>query len=143
LEWKCQLPTIQRKPRPNSQRKPPKAHPPASARIPSAIVDIVIAAVAGLSTWYLVRPQPLLFQNEVDATPLHNLSFCERQQASLSAITNGSSIQATALPWRMNSPSEQSLEGSSPSPSSVQLAATSTKSPMEDVGVRPEAPLAR
>jgi hypothetical protein len=75
----CQLPAIQRKPRPSSRTKPPKAHPPASARIPSAIVDIVIVAVAGLSTWYLVRPQPLLFQNEVDATPLHNLSFCERQ----------------------------------------------------------------
>ena len=52
-----------------AEGKPPNAHPPASARIPSAIVDVVIAVVAGLSTWYLVRPQPLLFQNEVDAIP--------------------------------------------------------------------------
>jgi hypothetical protein len=53
----------------------------ASARIPSVIVGVVIAAVAGLSTWYLVRPQPLLFQNEVDATPFHNLSLCESRCA--------------------------------------------------------------
>jgi HlyD family secretion protein len=29
---------------------------------------LVVAAVAGLSIWYLVRPHPLLLQGEVDAT---------------------------------------------------------------------------
>ena len=37
-------------------------------RAPSIIVGLVIAAVAGLSIWYLVRPEPLLVQGEVDAT---------------------------------------------------------------------------
>ena len=37
-------------------------------RAPSIIVAMVVAAVAGLSIWYLVRPQPLLVQGEVDAT---------------------------------------------------------------------------
>src|ERR1700734_671046 len=36
--------------------------------VPSVIVGLVVAAVAGLSIWYLVRPQPLLVQGEVDAT---------------------------------------------------------------------------
>jgi len=39
-----------------------------TARAPSIIVGLVIAAVAGLSIWYLVRPEPLLVQGEVDAT---------------------------------------------------------------------------
>ena len=43
-------------------------HPP--MRVPALIVGVVIAAVAGLSIWYLVRPVPLLVQGEVDATRL-------------------------------------------------------------------------
>ena len=43
-----------------------KRHRP--ERAPSIIVGLVVAAVAGLSIWYLVRPQPLLVQGEVDAT---------------------------------------------------------------------------
>ena len=42
--------------------------PDSPSRLPSIIVGLVIAAVAGLSIWYLVRPQPLLVQGEVDAT---------------------------------------------------------------------------
>src|SRR5262249_51030036 len=39
-------------------------------RAPSIIVGCVIVAIAGLSIWFLVRPQPLLVQGEVDATRL-------------------------------------------------------------------------
>src|SRR5260370_33296618 len=42
--------------------------PAPPSRLPSIIVGLVVAAVAGLSIWYLVRPQPLLVQGEVDAT---------------------------------------------------------------------------
>src|SRR6202030_1728582 len=38
------------------------------ARAPSITVGLVVATVAALSIWYLVRPQPLLVQGEVDAT---------------------------------------------------------------------------
>jgi len=41
---------------------------PRPARAPSIIVGLVMVAVAGLSIWYLVRPEPLLVQGEVDAT---------------------------------------------------------------------------
>ena len=49
-------------------KKTPTDTRPRPARAPSIIVGLVIAAVAGLSIWYLVRPQPLLVQGEVDAT---------------------------------------------------------------------------
>src|SRR5262245_58948801 len=42
----------------------------AGMRAPSVIVAVVAAVVAGLSLWYLVRPEPLLVQGEVDATRL-------------------------------------------------------------------------
>src|SRR5260370_8541576 len=41
--------------------------PAPPSRLPSIIVGLVIAVVAGLSIWYPVRPQPLLGQGEVDA----------------------------------------------------------------------------
>ena len=56
----------QREPLP--AKKPPMDTRPRPARAPSIIVGLVIAAVAGLSIWYLVRPEPLLVQGEVDAT---------------------------------------------------------------------------
>src|SRR5262245_9811250 len=42
--------------------------PAPPSRLPSLIVGLITAAIAGLSIWYLVRPQPLLLQGEVDAT---------------------------------------------------------------------------
>src|SRR3979490_2887450 len=43
---------------------------PGASRAPSTIVGVFVAAIAGLSIWFLVRPQPLLVQGEVDATRL-------------------------------------------------------------------------
>ena len=53
---------------PRPAKQPPKA-PLSSGRIPSVIVGLVVA-IAGLSIWYLVRPEPLLVHGEVDATRL-------------------------------------------------------------------------
>ncbi len=41
-----------------------------STRAPSIVVGIVAAAVVALSVFYLLRPEPLLVQGEVDATRL-------------------------------------------------------------------------
>ena len=46
--------------------QPAKKRIPASTRLPSIIVGVVVAVVAALSIWYLVRPQPLLVQGEGD-----------------------------------------------------------------------------
>src|SRR2546429_835861 len=55
-------------PAPEPPREAGKHRLPASSRVPAIIVGVVIAAVAGLSIWYLGRPEPLLVQGEVDAT---------------------------------------------------------------------------
>src|SRR4029077_5162258 len=49
-------------------KKTPTDTRPRPARAPSIIVGLVMVAMAGLSIWYLVRPEPLLVQGEVDAT---------------------------------------------------------------------------
>jgi HlyD family secretion protein len=41
---------------------------PKASRAGAAIVALTVAAIVGLSLWYLVQPQPLLVQGEVDAT---------------------------------------------------------------------------
>ena len=51
---------------PAPETRKPRA--PAPNRVPSMIVAVVIAAVAALSIYYLVRGQPLPVQGEVDAT---------------------------------------------------------------------------
>lgn len=52
--------------KPAPQGPPPV--PPRESRAAAAIVVISIAAIIGLSLWYLVQPQPLLIQGEADAT---------------------------------------------------------------------------
>ena len=41
---------------------------PAPGRAPAIIVSLIVAAVVGLTLWYLVQPQPLTIQGEADAT---------------------------------------------------------------------------
>ncbi len=47
---------------------PPAAPPPKASKTAAIIVAIAVAAIVGLSLWYLVQPQPLLVQGEADAT---------------------------------------------------------------------------
>ena len=48
---------------------PPAAAAPSKASKAAAIiVAVTVAAIVGLSLWYLVQPQPLLVQGEADAT---------------------------------------------------------------------------
>src|SRR5262249_43490988 len=51
-----------------SSKQEPKSGTSQSARIPSIIVGLIVAAVTSLSIWYLVRPAPLLVQCEGGAT---------------------------------------------------------------------------
>jgi HlyD family secretion protein len=59
---------VQKTPDTSSDGQEKNAHSP--TRTPSIIVGIVAAAVAALSVFYLLRPEPLLVQGEVDATRL-------------------------------------------------------------------------
>ena len=49
-----------KKAEPAQATEAPKRRAAAAARLPSVIVVLVVAAVATLSLWYPVRPEPLL-----------------------------------------------------------------------------------
>jgi HlyD family secretion protein len=81
----------------------PKNKTPASARAPSIIVGIVIAAVAALSIWYLVRGEPLLVQGEVDATRLDLAARVDGRVAEI-PVVRGQNVAAGAVLVRIDNP---------------------------------------
>jgi HlyD family secretion protein len=81
----------------------PRSGAAPSARIPSIIVGLVVAAVAGLSIWYLVRPQPLLVQGEVDATRLDIAARVDGRVADI-PVVRGEDVAAGAVLVRIDNP---------------------------------------
>jgi HlyD family secretion protein len=100
-------------PAPEPPREAAKKRLPASARLPSIIVGLVVAAVASLSIWYLVRPQPLLVQGEVDATRFDIAARVEGRVGAI-PVERGQDVAAGAVLVRIDNPEtlakhEQSL----------------------------------
>jgi HlyD family secretion protein len=83
--------------------KAPPARPPAPTRIPAIIVGLIVAVIAGLSIWYLVRPQPLLVQGEVDATRLDIAARVDGRVADI-PVERGENIAAGAVLVRIDNP---------------------------------------
>jgi HlyD family secretion protein len=83
--------------------QPAKEGVPASTRLPSIIVGVVIAAVGGLSLWYLLRPQPLLVQGEVDAT---RYDIAARVDGRVGAVPveRGQNVAAGAVLVKIDNP---------------------------------------
>ena len=95
-------------PEPPAQPAPEPPRPAAKAAgagtcIPSIIVGVVIAAVAGLSIWYLVRPQPLLVQGEVDATRFDIAARVDGRVADI-PVVRGQDVAAGAVLVRIDNP---------------------------------------
>jgi HlyD family secretion protein len=88
-------------PAPEPPPRPPK--PPAFDRIPSIIVSVVIAAVAILSIWYLVRPAPLLVQGEVDATRYDIAARVDGRVGEV-PVERGQNVAAGAVLVRIDNP---------------------------------------
>jgi HlyD family secretion protein len=76
---------------------------PAPSRLPSLIVGLVIAAVVGLSIWYLVRPQPLLVQGEVDATRFDIAARVDGRVADI-PVERGQDVAANAVLVKIDNP---------------------------------------
>ena len=81
----------------------PKKQAPAASLVPSIIVGIVVAAVAGLSIWYLVRGEPLLVQGEVDATRLDIAARVDGRVAEI-PVERGQDVAAGAVLVRIDNP---------------------------------------
>src|SRR6476619_4547998 len=75
----------------------------ASARVAAIIVAPVVTAVAALSIWYLVRPQPLLVQGEVDATRLDIAARVDGRVADI-PVSRGQDVAAGAVLVRIDNP---------------------------------------
>jgi HlyD family secretion protein len=86
---------------------PSEAHkdksPPSATRVPSIIVGVVVAVVAALSIWYLVRPQPLLVQGEVDATRFDIAARVDGRVAEI-PVVRGQDVPAGAVLVRIDNP---------------------------------------
>ncbi|UCI05196.1 HlyD family secretion protein [Mesorhizobium sp. B1-1-8] len=69
-QFAAEAPLMER-PQPDPYEAEGRAAPPApprTSKVAATIVVLSVAAIVGLSLWYLVQPQPLLVQGEADAT---------------------------------------------------------------------------
>ena len=80
-----------------------KKRAPASSRGPSIVVGGVIAALAGLSIWFLVRPEPLLVQGEVDATRYDIAARVDGRVGEV-PVERGQNVPAGAVLVRIDNP---------------------------------------
>jgi HlyD family secretion protein len=81
----------------------PKRPAPSATRVPSIVVGLVATAVAGLSIWYLVRPEPLLVQGEVDATRLDIAARVDGRVADV-PVERGQNVDAGTVLVRIDNP---------------------------------------
>ena len=75
----------------------------AATRIPSIIVGAVAAIVAALSVYYLLRPEPLLVQGEVDATRLDIAARVDGRVKEV-PVERGQNVPAGAVLVRIDNP---------------------------------------
>jgi HlyD family secretion protein len=83
--------------------KAPKRASSIARHVPTAILTIAIAAIAGLSIWYLVRPEPLLLQGEVDATRLDIAARVDGRVQEI-PVVRGQNVGAGAVLVRIDNP---------------------------------------
>src|SRR5262245_903230 len=88
---------------PARAKKQPVETQPRPARAPTIIVGLVVAAVAGLSSWYLVRPQPLLVQGEVDATRFYIAARVDGRVGEI-PVERGQNVAAGAVLVKIDNP---------------------------------------
>ena len=74
-----------------------------ASRVPAIIVGVIVAVIAGLSIWYLVRPQPLLVQGEMDATRLDIAARVDGRVADI-PVERGEDVAAGAVLVRIDNP---------------------------------------
>jgi len=75
----------------------------AFARISSVVVTVLVAAIVALSIWYLIRPEPLLVQGEVDATRIDIAARVDGRAADI-PVVRGQNVAAGAALVRIANP---------------------------------------
>src|ERR1700733_1661784 len=96
-------------PAPNTQNESTPEAPEAGgkentvARTPSIIVGVVVAVVAALSVFYLLRPEPLLVQGEADATRLDIAAGVDGRVKDI-PVDRGQNVPANAVLVSIDNP---------------------------------------
>ena len=75
----------------------------AATRVPSSIVGIVAAVIVALSVFYLLRPEPLLVQGEVDATRLDIAARVDGRVKQI-PVQRGQNVAAGAVLVQIDNP---------------------------------------
>src|ERR1700684_1484133 len=75
----------------------------ATTRTPSIIVGVVATAVVALSVFYLLRPEPLLVQGEVDATRLDIAARVDGRVKEI-PVERGQNVAAGAVLVQIDNP---------------------------------------
>ena len=71
--------------------------------MPAIIVGVVAAIIVALSIYYLLRPEPLLVQGEVDATRLDIAARVDGRVKSI-PVERGQNVAAGAVLVRIDNP---------------------------------------
>jgi HlyD family secretion protein len=104
------IPVQQTQSGPETPRKEREGAPKSAARVPSIIVALVAAAVIVLSMYYLMRPEPLLVQGEVDATRLDIAARVDGRVKEI-PVERGQNVPAGAVLVRIDNPETLAKQG--------------------------------
>jgi HlyD family secretion protein len=88
---------------PQPHAKEPLTKEKSATFVPSIIVALFAAAIVGLSIWYLVRPEPLLVQGEVDATRYDLAARVDGRVAEI-PVERGQNVEAAAVLVKIDNP---------------------------------------
>src|SRR5262245_13197376 len=104
------LPTTHPKPLSGPGPMPPPPSPPprkkknsASGWLPAAIVGLVAAVIIILSIWYLIHPEPLVVQGEVDATRFDIAARVDGRVSEV-PVRRGENVPAGAILVKIDNP---------------------------------------
>src|SRR5271165_2190102 len=73
------------------------------ARVPAILVTLIVAAIVGLSLWYLVQPQPLIIQGEADATRIDIAARVDGRVGER-PVSRGDNVAAGQLLYGIDNP---------------------------------------
>jgi HlyD family secretion protein len=87
---------------PNRESDRPKTAPKVS-RGPATVVTLIVAAIVGLSLWYLAQPQPLIIQGEADATRIDIAARVDGRVLER-PVERGDNVVAGQLLYKIDNP---------------------------------------
>jgi HlyD family secretion protein len=86
-----------------ARAEPRREQPTGSATAAAAIVTVILAAIVGLSIWYLARPEPLIVQGEADATRI-DIAARVDGRVGKRPVERGQSVAAGQLLFEIDNP---------------------------------------